>query len=103
MAAERHTTLRAFQRRAASKRAPSASSREPERRIVRWIGAAKRRAARLAGTVASEPTIAPVIHLSWGDTFGRPARIETAGPLQAGGVIPLRPLPAYGGASAHPA
>lgn len=103
MATERHTTLRAFQRRAASKRTPSASSREPEQRIVRWIGAAKRRATKLAGTDISEATIAPVIHLSWGDTFGRPSRIETAGPLQAGGVIPLRPLAAYAGSSAHPA
>jgi hypothetical protein len=96
MATERLTTLRGIRRR-------SANAREPEQRIVRWIGAAKRRAARLAEAEASEPTIAPVIHLSWGDTFGRPARIETAGPHQAGGVIPLRPHAAYAGASAHPA
>ena len=59
--------------------------------IVRWIGAAKRRASKL---VEVEPApSAQIIQLSWADTFGRPLRIAPARLLQLVGVmIPLLPL-----------
>ncbi|WP_149314168.1 hypothetical protein [Methylobacterium sp. P1-11] len=40
--------------------------------IVRWIGTAKRRAAKLADRPAVEAPSARIIQLSWADTFGRP-------------------------------
>jgi hypothetical protein len=53
---------------------PPVLRRGREHRIVRWIGAANRKAPR----PAEEPAAADnrVIKLSWADTFGRPGRAE---------------------------
>ena len=49
----------------------SASRRGRERLVVRWIGAAKRRASKAVATASIEVSSAQIIRLSWVDTFGR--------------------------------
>ncbi|GJD36074.1 hypothetical protein [Methylobacterium aerolatum] len=58
-------------------------------KIVRWIGAAKRRAARLSRGDAAERSLAEVISLAWADTFGRPARRHDGTSPGSGGVVLL--------------
>ncbi|MEE7505014.1 hypothetical protein ACLBXO_09420 [Methylobacterium sp. C33D] len=53
---------------------PPVLRRGREHRIVRWIGAANRKAPRPAEAAA--PADDRVIKLSWADTFGRPGRGE---------------------------
>ncbi len=61
--------------------------------VVRWIGAAKRRAAKLAETPAIAAPSADIINLNWADTFGRPAQNRSLGFLQpAGTIVRLIPL-----------
>ena len=78
-------------RRWAKSERPPTSQRGPRRWIVRWIGAAKRRAGK-AVEVETVPN-AQVIRLSWADTFGRPVRIAPARLIQlAEARIPLPPF-----------
>jgi hypothetical protein len=59
---------------------PAPTSRRGRgRRTVRWIGAAKRRAKRLAAVAGSAPMSAQIIRLSCADTFSRPVRSGAAG------------------------
>ena len=46
------------------------------RRIVRWIGAGKRRTPKQCADTKGEVSQANVIHLSWADTFAQPARAD---------------------------
>lgn len=54
----------------------SALYRGREHRVVRWIGAAKRRISKSAQVTVIEVIGAPVISLSWAETHGRPVRSE---------------------------
>ncbi|MGT2486313.1 hypothetical protein ACU4GA_10845 [Methylobacterium oryzae CBMB20] len=60
---------------------PPVLRRGREHRIVRWIGAAGRKAPRPAAEDTA-PAAADnrVIKLSWADTFGRPGRTEPGRP-----------------------
>lgn len=55
-------------------RVPRMLHSKPARRIVRWIGAGKRRPPKQGADTKSEVTQANVIHMSWADALGRPAR-----------------------------
>lgn len=61
-------------RRGSKSEQPPALRREREHRIVRWIGAAKRRLAKSAETATVEIWTAHIIQLSFTDTFSRPIR-----------------------------
>lgn len=84
---------------------PPVLRRGREHRIVRWIGAAGRRASKPAGTEAPDPAEAPatfVIRLSWAETFGRPARPDPAGSgPSVAQVLPFQGHPS-GGARTPP-
>ncbi|MGH1587547.1 hypothetical protein ACRBEV_03275 [Methylobacterium phyllosphaerae] len=61
-------------------------------RIVRWIGAANRKAnKRTEDSVSATPEApkAHIIKLSWADTFGRPGRVDAG----RSGAIPAAVLP----------
>ena len=60
--------------------------------VVRWIGAAKRRASKTVDASTIEAPSARIIQLSWADTLGRPARIERTGIFRPPGTI-VRLLP----------
>ncbi|MHC2106442.1 hypothetical protein [Methylobacterium sp. CM6246] len=47
-----------------------------EHRVVRWIGAAKRRMSKSAQVTVIEVVGAPIIRLSWAETHGRLVRSE---------------------------
>ena len=69
------------------------SRRGREHWVVRWIGAAKRRASKPVETSAVAASSARIIKLSWADTYGRSAQ---AGPVvlprPAGMTVRLVPL-----------
>ncbi len=71
---------------------PPVLRRGREHRIVRWIGAANRKAQRSAEDTAPASADNRVIQLSWADTFGRPSRAEPGRPAPG----PAQVLPFQG-------
>ncbi len=90
MASDRSSADRPVRRRPEIERPPAVRRGRGER-IVRWIGAAKRRAAKLAGEDSAEHRLAEVVYLAFADTFGRPSRRDAALSPPSGAVILLWP------------
>jgi hypothetical protein len=65
-------------RRGSKSEQPPASRRRREHRVVRWIGAAKRRSKKSTEIAAVETRTAHIIRLRCADTFSRPVRLEVA-------------------------
>lgn len=74
------------------RRSPAAR-RGSEYRVVRWIGARKRRALRLTEEFTVDTPSARAIQLSWANTFGRPVRGEHVGSFRSAGTAPCELLP----------
>jgi hypothetical protein len=90
MPSDKRADIRSAQRWSVPEQ-PPATRRGRGSWVVRWIGAAKRRAPKPV-PVGTGPG-AQIIRLSWVDTFGRPVRIAPARLLQfAGALVPLLPL-----------
>lgn len=90
MPSDKRADIRSAQRWSVPER-PPASRRGRRNWVVRWIGAAKRRASK--PVPAERLASAQIIQLSWADTFGRPVPIAPARLLQfAGALVPLMTL-----------
>lgn len=57
-------------------RVPRMLRSKSARRIVRWIGAGRRRPSKQGADTKSELAQTNVIRLSWADALGRPTRVD---------------------------